>query len=198
MGDLSSVKPFETEVRFFIPDIHIFKQKVDELGCSLLKEYAFTDYYFKPKVDGWDQLTQSFRIRQWLKPAKPTAIMITKQTIESVDGISFKKSVYPEGKLILLEAKFDFCKQVAHDLGFEPLFSITKNQGWVWESKENELEFCAEEVEGLGWTGEFELDGTIIDEIKKSIKRHQDLLEINPNDMSSKPLSVLFEERLNA
>lgn len=194
MGDLSSTKSYETEVRFFISDIELFRQKVEALGCTLLNQYSFTDYYFKPKQGDWDLLTQSLRIREWQQPEKPTSLVITKQTIETVDGISFKKSVYPEGKLTLLQSNVGFCKQVAKDLGFEPLFTIKKKQGWVWESKEKQLEFCAEEVEGLGWTGEFELDGTDIEEVKVAVKRHQDLLEIDSANMSSKPLAVLFAE----
>lgn len=195
MKNSKRTQQFETEVRFFIQNINEFKKRIDLIGGKLLNEYSFIDYYYFPKNKIWNLMRKSLRIREWRKPQKPTAIWLSKQKIEAVSGFSFKRSIYPEGKIKLFEGKVSFCKQILDDLGFKHICTIDKKQGLAWRLNKEGLEFCTEKVDQLGWTGEFELDGTNTKIIKKMIRKYQKLLGLSLDQMSSKPLAVIFEEK---
>jgi predicted adenylyl cyclase CyaB len=188
MGQLSTNKPFETEVRFFIQDIDNFKKTVEQLGAELIREYSFTDYYFIPQNVKWNLDEKTLRIREWRQPQLPTAIWFTKQEIVNIDGFGFKRSLFPEGKVKLMEANKKECETVLTELGFVPLVTINKKHGWVWQVKSQVLEFCIEDVEDLGWSGEFELDGTDVAAIKSAIKKHQLALKLTDDQLSAKPI----------
>ena len=189
-------KQFETEVRFFIQNIDEFKERIALVGGKLLNDFSFVDYYYAPKNKSWNPLNNSLRIREWRNSNKSTAVWLSKQVIETVDGLSFKRSLYPEGKIKLFEGELDYCKEILNDLGFEPICIIDKKQGFAWriDVGEQAFEFCTEEIDQLGWTGEFELDGTNTKAIKKLIQKYQELLGLSINQMSSKPMFVIWEE----
>lgn len=195
MGDLTQNKLFETEVRFSIPDIEKFRKIVNQNNLKLIKEYAFTDFYFKPTIGDWNSLEQTVRIRTWKKPDLETAIYLTKDEIRHEAGFAFKRSLYPEGKKILFKGSVAECKRVLEDLHFKLVYSIQKKQGFVWQNQEKELEFCAEETDVLGWTGEMEIDGTNLDYIKHRIANHMQVLQLEEEQLSYKPLAVLIEEK---
>lgn len=119
MGDLTNKKPFEAEVRFFIPNINSLKKIVEKLGCELVSKYSFTDYYYEPKFIKWDNLHQTIRIREWHVPKKSTVIYLTKEEIVQRDGYMYKQSLYPEGKLCLFSGDISICREVLIDLDFE-------------------------------------------------------------------------------
>ncbi len=196
MGDLTDNKPFETEVRFRIDDIAEFHKTVAKLNVKLIKEYAFTDHYFKPLVGEWNSLEKTLRIRDWRKPDLPTAIYLTKDEVRHEGGFSFKRSVYPEGKKTIFTGTFNECQQILHDLGFHEVYFIEKKQGFVWQDTVQELEFCAEETDVLGWTGEMEIDGSDLEYVKQRIAWHQEVLHLSDEQLSFKPLAVMIEDRL--
>lgn len=196
MGDLTQNKPFETEVRFSIPDIKAFLQIVDSLDLNLIKEYACIDYYFQPVVGHWNSLEKTVRIRVWEKSDLPTAIYMTKDEIRHDGDFSFKRSLYPEGKKIIFKGEQKDCQLVLNDLGFKEAYSVQKRQGYVWQSLQQELEFCAEETDLLGWTGEMEIDGSDLEYIKQRIDRHKKILNLKDDQLSYKPMAVMIEEML--
>lgn len=196
MGDLTKNKLFESEVRFSIPNIAEFRKRVDALGASLVKEYAFTDCYFKPVTGLWNSLEKTIRIREWRLPEKPSVVYVTKQEVQHIGKFSFKKSVYPEGKRVLFIGNTHDCRVLLKDLGFAEAYQITKKHGWVWQDIEKELEFCAEETDIFGWSGEMEIEGTDINYIEQRIKRHQKYLGITDEQLSYKPVAILIEEHL--
>ncbi len=196
MGDLTENKLFEVEVRFSIPDIQHFRQIVVDLGCELIKEYSFTDHYYKPISGKWNSLERTVRIREWRTPIKPTVIYLAREEVKSVGDFSFKRSLYPEGKRVLFSGNVDVCREVLQDLGFQLAYSITKKQGWVWKNAQFDLEFCAEESDVLGWSGEMEIEGLDVDYIHERIKRHKKFLHLTDDQLSYKPMAVLLEEKL--
>jgi len=196
MGDLTKNKLFESEVRFSIPNIDEFKKRVDDLGVALIKEYVFTDFYFKPVQGDWNSLEKTIRIREWVRPEKLPVVYLTKHEIQSIGKFSFKKSVYPEGKRVLFTGSVKDCRELLTDLDFQEAYQITKKQGWVWQDLERELEFCAEETDVFGWSGEMEIEGTDLNYIEQRIKRHQEYLGIADQDLSYKPVAILIEEQL--
>ncbi len=196
MGDLTENKPFEVEVRFTIPDITHFKQVVSDLGCELVTEYAFTDHYYKPIKGEWNSLEKTIRIREWRKPSKSTVIYLAKEEIKESGSYFFKRSAYTEGKLSVLSGSIETCRTVLSDLGFQHAYSIEKKQGWVWKNSRYDLEFCAEETDLLGWSGEMEIDGTDFSYIEERIERHKHHLQLTDDQLSYKPMAVMIEERL--
>jgi adenylate cyclase class IV len=196
MGELTPNKLFECEVRFFIDNIEAFKQHLNTLNAQLIRSYSFTDHYYQPLNGQWNNLEKSIRIREWFTPITKTVIYFTKQEIITDEGISFKKSLYPTGKIQFFEGTLELCRQILSDLDFKPSFSIQKKRGWVWQIPEHHLEFCAEETDLLGWTGEIELEGKDLQYIKESLLKHQEILQLDPKQMTFKPLATLIEERI--
>jgi len=197
MGDLTKNKLFESEIRFSVPDITEFKKRVDALGVKLIKEYSFSDYYFKPAHGQWNSLEKTVRIREWKFPKKPSVVYTTKQEVQHIGKFSFKKSIYPEGKRVLFTGTTNECRDLLEDLGFCEAYHITKKIGWVWQDLDKELEFCVEDTDIFGWSGEMEIEGTDLHYIEWRIKRHQDYLGISDEQLSYKPVAILIEEQLS-
>ena len=196
MGDLTGSKNFESEVRFLIPNIDKFLKRVEDLKLKLIRKYSFTDYYFKPNFGPWDSLKQSLRIRVWRQPKRETAIYLTSQEVKQTGKYSFKRSLYPEGKRILFTGLEEKCREVLDDLGFKQVYKIEKKQGLVWQDLKKGLEFCAEETDLFGWTGEIELEGINFAEIKKILARHQQLLQLTDEQITFKSVALIIEEKL--
>ncbi|MHC4436715.1 MAG: hypothetical protein ACYS3S_05100, partial [Planctomycetota bacterium] len=72
----------------------------------------------------WNPVEKNIRIRQWIQPEKDSIIYIVKLEIISIDGLQFKRSLYPEGKLPLFTGPLDTCRILLGDLGFEFWFSL--------------------------------------------------------------------------
>lgn len=196
MSDSVSKKSYEVEVRFSIDDIDTFKKIVSDLGCQLVKEYSFTDYYYKPVLGHWNSLEKTIRIRDWHQVKKPSVIYLTKQEIKTDGNFTFKKSLYLEGKTSLFSGNLDQCREILKDLGFKQVYAIDKKQGFVWKDSVHDLEFCAEETDVLGWIGEMEIEGVDSEYIKERIERHKKFLQLQDSQLSYKPMAVLLEEKL--
>lgn len=195
MGELSQIKPFEAEVRFLLDDVSAIKAKIEEHNLSCIREYAFADHYFTPTDTDWNPMEKTIRIRVWDDPALPTAVWLTKEEVIDQDGVQCKRSLYPEGKRKLFEGELEACKQVLADLGFKPLFTITKIQGSVWQDANQSIEFCIEETDLLGWTGEIEAVGTDLKVLEKTIARHQQFLGLRDEQLTYKSVAALVLEK---
>ena len=129
---------FECEVRFRIENIRDFEARLNQLGGNIAYHYEFIDYYYKPVGKQWNPVKKNLRIRDWIKPQKETIIYFDKLEIMSIGDLQFKRSMYPEGKLLLFRNKLSFCKTLLEDMGFELWFSIKKEKARFWEiSKHN-------------------------------------------------------------
>ncbi len=181
-----------------IPDIKKFKKRLKELNAKLLFSYEFTDYYYKPKNSKpWDPQIQSLRLRKWIIGRKNgSEILFTKDETIRKDGIIFKKSVYPGGKILLFKGSLDRCKRFLNDLGFEEWFKIIKKDCRVFKILEYNFEIVYEYIETLGWTGEIEIECFDLRKVADDLKKILSILKIPKNKISFKSLGRLYAERL--
>src|SRR5207245_2342662 len=99
--------PFECEVRFLIDDVEAFRRRIATLGGRVRFEYAFTDHYYRPPGGAWDPRTRALRVREHHRPAQPSEVLLTWTDVVQVNGLSFKRSRFPEGKVRLYAASAD-------------------------------------------------------------------------------------------
>lgn len=195
MGELSQLKPYEAEVRFLIDDVGKIRRIIDQHQLNCIREYAFVDHYFQPIFQDWNPSTQTIRIREWSQPRLETAIWLTKEEVIIEDDIACKRSLYLEGKRKLFTGSILECREVLGDIACKPWFTIVKNRGSVWQSDDTQIEFCIEETDLLGWTGEIEVEGTHIGLIQETITRHQELLELSDDQLTYKSIAALVAEK---
>jgi len=186
---------FECEVRFFIKDIKRFERRLGQLRSKLLYPYEFNDYYFRPTKATWDPLEKNLRIREWKTPPNPTTIYFVKNEIVSIGNTSFKRSLYPQGKVALFSGDLDLCKALLCDLGFKFWFVLKKEKARLWEIPQYGFKTVAEYIKGLGWTGELEFEGENLSKAKIEIEKALNSLNIPRNLVTFKPISVIFAEK---
>ena len=185
------MKSYECEVRYFIKDINSFEKRLEELEAKKLSSYEFTDYYFKPKNYEWNPLEKNLRIQV---STEGSTIYFSKYEIVEAEGIKFKRSVYPQGKIPLFTGSFDFCKSLLKDLGFEHWLTVKKRNAKVWDIKKYGFATAVEYVDSIGWIGELEFEGKDIKKAGRNIRNALKILEIEKELVSFKPLSVIFAE----
>ncbi len=185
--------PFECEVRYRIPDMKVFEHVLSEAGARLVYTYAFTDHYFRPSSRDWDPRRRSLRFREWRDGRHPTAILFTRIALDKQGDLIFKRSLDPEGKLTLLEAPLDRCRSLLADLGFEPWLTLVKDQASFWQLPG--FITVTEHVEGLGWTGELEFEGTDPEQARRNIEAALRVLQVPRRLVTPRPLSVIYAER---
>ncbi len=185
-------QPYECEVRFGIENIEDFEAKLRHLGARIALSYEFTDHYYKPLAESWDPVEKSIRIRQWIKPQKDSIIYFVKLEIMSIEGLQFKRSLYPEGKLPLFTGSFDVCRKLLGDLGFELWFSLRKEKACLWEVPRHNFFTAIEYIEGLGWTAEIEFEGQDPKQAASSIRQALDVLNIPLQKITYNPVSAIY------
>lgn len=135
------------------------------------------------------------RIREWKTPKNPTKIFFVKNEIVPIEGIQFKRAVYPEGKVSLYKGDLNACKSLLRYLGFEEWFVIEKKKSKLWELPEHGFRTVTEYIDGLGWTGELEFGGEKPELAKENIERASVLLGIPKEDLSFKTISAIVAEK---
>jgi len=185
-------QPYECEVRFGIDDIEDFEAKLERLGARIVLPYEFTDHYYKPPAGHWDPVEKNIRIRQWIKPEKDSIIYFIKLKIISIDGLQFKRSLYPEGKLPLFTGPLDMCRALLDDLGFESWFSLRKEKARLWEIPQHGFYTAVEYIKGLGWTAELEFEGQDPQKAASAIRQALDALQIPDFKVTHNPISVIY------
>jgi adenylate cyclase class IV len=185
-------QPYECEVRFEIDDIEDFQARLDSLGARIALPYEFTDHYYKPPVEYWNPIDKNIRIRQWIQPEKDSIIYMVKLEIISIDGLQFKRSLYPEGKLPLFTGPLDMCRALLGDLGFEFWFSLRKEKACLWEIPRHGFFTAVEYIEGLGWTVELEFEGNDPQKACSAIQEALKLLKIPRQKVTHKPISAIY------
>jgi len=193
-------QPYECEVRFGIEDIEDFEARLSRLGARIALPYEFTDHYYKPPAELWDPVEKNIRIRQWIQPEKESTIYLVKLQIITVDGLQFKRSLYPEGKLPLFTGPLDTCRTLLDDLGFEFWFSLRKEKARLWEVPRHTARavpcgsfFTAVEyIEGVGWTAELEFEGNDPQKACSAIRQALKALKIPRQKVSHNPISAIY------
>ncbi|NCS97442.1 MAG: hypothetical protein GW762_02540 [Candidatus Pacebacteria bacterium] len=185
---------YECEVRLLNYDFDSLLAKIKALGGEKKLEYDFDDYYFEPKNSTWNT-SKNIRVRQWLKPNRPTAIYFSKNTTETIDCIAFKKSVYADGKIKLFEGDLKTCFSILDDLEYIKTITLEKRNGQVWNLPNLNFEIILEHVSDFGWSGELEVSGLEQKKTKQEIERIVQLLELTQEQISFKSMSELFLEK---
>jgi len=187
---------FECEVRYIIEDIQTLERRLKDLGGRVLYSYAFKDYYFKPTGSHWDFLKKNLRIRRWQFPLNPTIIYFAENEVVSIDGVKFKRSLYPQGKVALFKGNISICKSLLKDLGFEECFVVVKKKAKLWEVPRYKFKTAIEYIKGIGWVGELEFEGKNKEKAKRQIKSALKTLGINRKLVRFEPVSVIFKEKM--
>ncbi len=187
-------QPFECEVRFRIENIEEFEAKLRDLGARIACPYEFTDHYYKPPGESWDPVEKNIRIRQWTKPQKEPSVYFVKLEILSIEGLQFKRSLYPEGKLPLFTGPLEACRNLLDDLGFEFWFSLKKQHGRLWEVPAHHFCTAVEYIEGLGWTAELEFEGNDPQKANRAIQQALKVLDVPKDKVTYKPISSIYLE----
>jgi adenylate cyclase class IV len=190
-------QPYECEVRFSVDDIENFQARLEHLGARIALPYEFTDHYYKPLAERWDPIEKNIRIRQWIKPEKDSIIYFVKQEIISIEGLQFKRSLYPEGKLPLFTGSFDACRNLLADLGFEFWFSLRKEKACLWEVPRHNFFTAVEYIEGSGWTAELEFEGDDPQKAGSAIQQALLVLKIPMQKVSYNPISTIYPKNSN-
>ena len=185
-------QPFECEVRFGIDNIEDFQARLGRLGARIAFPYEFTDHYYKPPAGNWDPVEKNIRIRQWIKPQKESTIYFVKLEIISIEGLQFKRSLYPEGKLPLFTGTLEMCRTLLDDLGFEFWFSLRKEKARLWEVPRHGFFTAVEYIEGLGWTAELEFEGNDLQKAGSAIRQALNALKIPRQKVTHNPISAIY------
>ena len=185
-------QPYECEVRFGIDDIEEFQARLGRLGAKIAFPYEFTDHYYKPPGGNWDPVEKNIRIRQWIHPEKESTVYFVKLEIISIEGLRFKRSLYPEGKLPLFTSPLDTCRALLDDLGFEFWFSLRKEKACLWEVPRHGFFTAVEYIEGLGWTAELEFEGNDPQKAGSAIRQALNTLEIPWQKVTHNPISAIY------
>ncbi|MHC4325508.1 MAG: CYTH domain-containing protein [Planctomycetota bacterium] len=185
-------QPYECEVRFGIDDIEDFQAKLGRLGARIALPYEFIDHYYKPPVGHWDPVEKNIRIRQWIQPEKESIIYLVKLQIISIEGLQFKRSLYPKGKLPLFTGPLDMCRALLDDLGFEFWFSLRKEKARLWEVPRHGFFTAVEYIEGLGWTAELEFEGNNPQKAASAIRQALKALNIPGFKVTHNPISAIY------
>ena len=189
-------QPYECEVRFKIENIDAFEATLARLGAKIALPYEFTDHYYKPPGKPWDPIEKTLRIREWVEPKRPTTIYFVKLEIMTIQDLSFKRSLYPEGKHPLFPGPADVCRMLLNDLGFEFWFALRKEKARLWEIPDHHFFTAVEYIQGLGWTAELEFEGKDPQTAAPAIKKALDLLKVPPHLVTHKPISAIYLENI--
>ncbi len=186
--------PYECEVRFLIDDIDAFRRRLTSVGGRARFEYAFTDHYYRPPGGIWDPRERALRIREHHRPAQPAEVLLTWTDLVHVGGLSFKRSRFPEGKVRLYAGALADCRAVAGGLGYEPWLIVRKAAGLFYEIPQLG-ELVAEQVDGIGWMCEVEVEGEDSAAAAAAIRRKLDALGVPPKAVLPEPLAALVAAR---
>ena len=187
--------PFECEVRFLIDDVEAFRGRIATLGGRVRFEYAFTDHYYRPVGGAWDPRTRALRVREHHRPQQSGEVLLTWIDLVQVSGLSFKRSRFATGKVRLYTGTADECRAVADGLGYEPWLVVRKKAGLFYEIPEVG-ELVAEQVDGIGWMCELEVEGQNPRAAAEAILRKLEALGVSADAVIPEPLAALVAAHL--
>lgn len=180
--------PYEAEVRVRVPRIEELRAKLQALGAQPTVTYAFTDHYYQPRGYRWPPQRQSLRVREF--PSGHAEVLYTRIALVDEGGLSFKRSLLPQGKAVLARGTPSECRALLDDLGFLPWLRVRKLSGELIEIPGTGTIAC-EEIEGHGWWLEAEVEGASPSEASQRLKARLLALGIDPRDVSPLPVAAL-------
>jgi len=200
VGQRNPMKPYESEIRLFVPNIKVLNKKLKQLNSKRIGSYSFFDHCYKP-VDAskaeWDPNRKVMRIREWARPEKYSQIIFSKTEIVKERGICFKKTVYPQGKIELFRGSKEMAEDLLKHWGFEYWFTVKKLSGVLYKIlKPLKFTVAIENVGGLGCFAEVEIHGQDVEEIAEKMIKILKILEIPLNLTTSKSMPRLVAEKL--
>lgn len=194
------MKPYESEIRLFVPDIKVLNDKIKQLNSRLIKSYSFFDHCYKPigaSKAAWNPNRKVMRIREWIRPKRYSQIIFTKTENIKKRGICFKRTVYPQGKIELFKGSKEMAEDLLKDWGFEYWFTVKKLDGVLHEIlKPLKFTVAIENVGGIGYIAELETHGQNVGEIAGKMIKILKILEIPFKLTTSKSMPRLVAERL--
>ncbi|MHA1144867.1 MAG: hypothetical protein ACTSRW_09040 [Candidatus Helarchaeota archaeon] len=169
----------ESEIRFLINDINAFKHFLMSKKALPGERYRFTDHCYRPRnpESKWtpkDLETKTMRIREWHEPLKESKLLFSKVEIFIKDDMSFKKSIFPNGKLEIITGDISLLKLILKDWDFEFWFKIHKEEGQLFRipHSKNPFNIALEKIEGFGYSAEIEVHVKEISKIEDQFKQH--------------------------
>jgi adenylate cyclase class IV len=187
--------PFECEVRFLIDDVEVFRRHIATLGGRVRFAYAFTDHYYRPLLGAWDSRTRALRVREHHRPAKLSEVLLTWVDLVQVNGLAFKRSRFPEGKVRLHLGPVGECRAIADALGYAPWLVVRKIMCEFYDIPDVG-ELVAEQVDGIGWMCEVEVAGQDPQAAAAAIRRKLDALGVSVDAVLPEPLAALVAARI--
>lgn len=177
-----------------ILDVEAFRRRIADLQGRVLYTYAFTDYYQRPHTALWDLRTHALRIREHHLPAQPSEVLLTAVEIREWNGLRFKRSRFPEGKVRLYTGDVENCRVVVESLGFVPWLVVHKHDGVMYElPKWGKL--VLEHVTDVGWMSELEVEGVDPMQAARVLQRQLEVLGVDRERVSADPVAMLVRAR---
>lgn len=189
---------YEAEIRFFIGDPEAFLKRIEELGGKQIKNYSFNDLCYKPRGrPGWDPAKKVLRVREWLEPKESAQVLFTSTDVIFAEGLAFKRTNYPEGKIKLYRGELQHAQMLLSDLGFEFWFEVRKLMGRLYELEKLDGEVVAfERVQAIGYVGEAEEWGEDLGDVARRMRRVIDALGLPRDEVTHKSLPRIVAEYL--
>jgi len=189
---------YECEVRFFIDDIDEYRKRLVSLESKKILDYEFTDHFYQPCTGNWNPSKKLIRIREWEKHPEREGlaeVLFTETDVKDIDGLKFKRSKFPEGKVQLYTGSLEDCANLLTDLGYVHWLDLVKKDCQFFELPKYGFASVIENVKGLGWTGELEEAGYNPAIAAKNIREHLSILGISESQTSWKPLVLIYAEK---
>ncbi len=186
--------PFEGEIRVHVRDIDTFRATLAEREARVVRAYAFSDHYYRPRSAPWPIQTRGLRIREHHQPVQPSEVLLTAVEVKSAAGLRFKQSRFVEGKVRLYAGDFAACADVVDTLGFVPVLTVQKRGGTIYEVPHVGM-LAVEEVDEVGWMVEFEVNGTNPDGVGQTLRDMIETLALDSRLVTPDPVAVLVERR---
>ncbi|NHI92000.1 MAG: hypothetical protein EAX96_05815, partial [Candidatus Lokiarchaeota archaeon] len=189
----------ECEIRFLIKNVEAFESRLKNIDHEVIKEYAFTDHIYKPNnlTKKWQNFEKIMRIRSWSRPKKKSELLFSSVKIEKHDGFTFKRSIFPQGKIIFYSGDFEEASKIASELDFYPWFKIEKFNGKLITVKEGNFSFVIEDIKDLGLTIEIEVWEEKPEKIRNRFNEILNILCLREEDARYHPLARIYHEANN-
>ncbi|ALU12632.1 hypothetical protein EYM_05945 [Ignicoccus islandicus DSM 13165] len=155
------VKPFEVEARFLVDER--FLEKLLSMGFKVIREYAFTDYFYEPP-SGWKG-NKALRIRDW---GNSCEVLFDSIDVIETNGIKVKRSKFKEGKVKLYEGSRKECEKLLEEMEFQRKFVIEKERGYLLNN--GRYTVALERILGK-WVLEVEVNGEDLEKAVSEMKR---------------------------
>jgi len=195
-------KKFESEIRIFVKDITSFLEILKNLNAESVLSYRFNDHCYKPRkgsIEDWDPTLKTMRLRAWNHPEIYSQILFSKTEIHEWNGLQYKRTIYPQGKLELFRGEKNYAEELLEDWDFEKWFTVEKLEGNLLKIKSQstgEFAIALESIKNVGYLTEIEVWGEDINEVAQKIHERMHVLAIKSKDITFKSLPRIVAEKL--